>query len=283
MLAASRIACSSFVSSELMWTLYYYTCCLFSGSMLFLLSGFSPVPTLVNDLENRLRGRRRVASARYWRKILDAFPEPVAVLGTATPASAIRVPSASITAAIASDASAQPHLKLIVVGSAGGLLCPMPTCLARLAPTDGARRGHFRAAHHAELCMFPHGACAGKCKVRYPLWDGKCEHDRGMSVESLGRHVLNVHIGLAHRFPVCGREGGRCGGTRLVSGISTLAQSGASVERERAWRGDDKVGTNGKEERSKTNLDLATVPSMRIPTDDICCYNEEPVACLLTM
>ena len=99
----------------------------------------------------------------------------------------------------------------IRVPSASGSIprCPMPKCGASIEPCDAAWRGHFKAVHHDDLCLTP--SCAGppspSCKARCPcpIVGGKaCE--RTMGVESVGRHLLNIHIGVAYRCPVCGME-----------------------------------------------------------------------------
>ncbi|CDO72132.1 hypothetical protein BN946_scf184962.g75 [Trametes cinnabarina] len=97
----------------------------------------------------------------------------------------------------------------VVVVPASGLRCPMLGCGISLPAKDSAWRGHFRTAHHKDVC---HDArCAGDCKRACPLPRAGCTAGEKcaampMSVESIGRHLLNVHITLRHRCPVCGVE-----------------------------------------------------------------------------
>ncbi|PIL28965.1 hypothetical protein GSI_09012 [Ganoderma sinense ZZ0214-1] len=89
--------------------------------------------------------------------------------------------------------------------------CPMPKCGAEIEACDAAWRGHFKAMHHDDLCLLP--GCDGvspRCKARCPcpLPGSKTKAcERGtMAIESVGRHLLNVHVGVAYACPVCGME-----------------------------------------------------------------------------
>lgn len=91
----------------------------------------------------------------------------------------------------------------IVVGSTT-LYCTMPDCAADLAKKDGTWRSHFKAAHHKEVCTDSSCADAKSCKsARCP----QCPDDaETMPADSLGRHILNTHIGVVYRCPVCGEQ-----------------------------------------------------------------------------
>ncbi|KAI0719833.1 hypothetical protein C8T65DRAFT_736386 [Cerioporus squamosus] len=103
--------------------------------------------------------------------------------------------------------------------------CPLPGCGLVLEAKDSAWRGHFKRAHH-ELCLTD--GCTGlsvSCKAKCPLpipdckscgSDDKHKHkhshaaQRGaggaMTIESVGRHLLNVHFKVAYRCPLCGLQ-----------------------------------------------------------------------------
>lgn len=70
---------------------------------------------------------------------------------------------------------------------------------------DSAWRGHFKRAHHRDLCG-ARGSARGGEASRVRCLDPAC-NAAPMALESLGRHWLNLHIGLTFRCPVCGREG----------------------------------------------------------------------------
>ncbi|KAI0356978.1 hypothetical protein OH77DRAFT_1436111 [Trametes cingulata] len=100
--------------------------------------------------------------------------------------------------------------KPIVLAPKEGLFCPMPHCRVKLAPVDSIWRGHFKTVHHRDLCGHG-GSCDGKAACVYacpfPTSDGtRCVAKVPMTVDSLGRHVLNVHLQLVHRCPLCGVE-----------------------------------------------------------------------------
>ncbi|OJT04189.1 hypothetical protein TRAPUB_5141 [Trametes pubescens] len=98
------------------------------------------------------------------------------------------------------DKSTLPEA-IVVVRAA--VLCPMPRCTVLLSGTDeSAWRRHVRVAHHAELCA--ETACAAKGSCRRPCPLPACGVH--MQVDSLGRHLLNKHIGVLYRCPVCGLE-----------------------------------------------------------------------------
>ncbi|TBU25389.1 hypothetical protein BD311DRAFT_501705 [Dichomitus squalens] len=84
--------------------------------------------------------------------------------------------------------------------------CPMPNRGAELEDRDAAWRGHFKHKHHDDLCLMP--GCRGndpsKCIACCPLPAGGCMAP--MMVESVGRHILNVHIKVAYGCPVCGKQ-----------------------------------------------------------------------------
>ena len=111
----------------------------------------------------------------------------------------------------------------IRVHSAALPSCPMPGCGVQLEAKDSAWRGHFRRNHHRELCLTPHCRTldAKSCKAwcPFPLSDCKsCAGDDrkhgqsrpdakgAMTIESVGRHLLNVHIKVAYRCPLCGLQ-----------------------------------------------------------------------------
>ncbi|KAH9903510.1 hypothetical protein C8Q73DRAFT_786083 [Cubamyces lactineus] len=101
------------------------------------------------------------------------------------------------------------QLKPIVVEPPNGFHCPMPGCGVPLPGNDAAWRGHFWRIHHKDLCADARtGSCTGKCKWVCPLpkEDGdahKCAMP--MLVDSIGRHFLNIHFGLCHQCPLCGK------------------------------------------------------------------------------
>ncbi|RPD61743.1 hypothetical protein L227DRAFT_59459 [Lentinus tigrinus ALCF2SS1-6] len=113
----------------------------------------------------------------------------------------------------------------IRVQSATHPRCPMPGCGVELDAKDSAWRGHFKRVHHDALCLTPNcgGLVTGSCKARCPLPIPGCkscasddEHKHGhvarkgsggaMTIESVGRHLLNVHIKVAYRCPLCGLQ-----------------------------------------------------------------------------
>ncbi|KAH9927996.1 uncharacterized protein BXZ73DRAFT_102503 [Epithele typhae] len=94
-----------------------------------------------------------------------------------------------------------------VIASPPTLPCPVPHCAERLPPTDGAWRVHFARAHHATFvgrpCALPSARCEREHKCACP--DPACAARGGrMSVGSLGRHWLNVHVGVRYACPVDG-------------------------------------------------------------------------------
>ena len=117
------------------------------------------------------------------------------------------------------------HLQPIKVQSGTLPRCPMPGCGVALEDKDSAWRGHFKKAHHDELCLTPGcrgpqgGACKAKCP--FPLPDckscaavapsresgaGKKGAGGAMTIESVGRHLLNIHFKVAYRCPLCGLQ-----------------------------------------------------------------------------
>ncbi|KAI0719843.1 hypothetical protein C8T65DRAFT_693128 [Cerioporus squamosus] len=104
--------------------------------------------------------------------------------------------------------------------------CPMSGCGLVLEAKDSAWRGHFKRYHHDKLCLTDD--CRGlsaSCKAYCPLpisdckscsSDDKHKHkqshaaQRGaggaMTIESVGRHLLNVHFKVAYRCPLCGLQ-----------------------------------------------------------------------------
>ncbi|KAI9056410.1 hypothetical protein FKP32DRAFT_1460071 [Trametes sanguinea] len=122
------------------------------------------------------------------------------------PSSSCSSPS-SVTSYSSSDG-----LHPIVVVPPAGLRCPMPGCGISLPAKDSAWRGHFRTEHHDDVCPdVSTGRCSGDCKRACPLPKAGCTAGEKcaaspMSVESIGRHVLNIHMNLRHRCPVCGVE-----------------------------------------------------------------------------
>ncbi|KAI1792798.1 hypothetical protein LXA43DRAFT_1130655 [Ganoderma leucocontextum] len=109
-------------------------------------------------------------------------------------------------------------LQPIKIPSASGALprCPMPKCGAEIEDCDAAWRGHFKAVHHDDLCLTPgcQGLSASGCKARCPFPIDGCKacggadsaNPRTMAIESVGRHLLNIHIKVAYRCPLCGTE-----------------------------------------------------------------------------
>ena len=97
-----------------------------------------------------------------------------------------------------------PHLQPIRVDATRGLRCPLPGCPAILDSKDSTWRGHFKRAHHNELC-----GCGGRpkkhCKASCPF---PCLNNCGgiMGLECVGRHWLNLHIGVEYICPVCLRQ-----------------------------------------------------------------------------
>ena len=88
----------------------------------------------------------------------------------------------------------------------------MPKCGAEIEACDAAWRGHFKALHHDDLCLAPGcdslSLSPSECKARCPcpLSDVKACERGGMAIESVGRHLLNVHFKVAYACPVCGVE-----------------------------------------------------------------------------
>ncbi|TFK78054.1 hypothetical protein K466DRAFT_668541 [Polyporus arcularius HHB13444] len=110
-------------------------------------------------------------------------------------------------------------LQPIRVSSAKFASCPLPGCGMEIEAKDSAWRGHFKRVHHDELCLTRgcRGLVTGTCVARCPLVDDSCTGDHGrkhththgagaMTLESVGRHVLNVHIKVVYRCPLCGLE-----------------------------------------------------------------------------
>ena len=127
------------------------------------------------------------------------------------------------TASKAAHSPLPESLQPIRVQSSTIPRCPMPGCGVPLEAKDSSWRGHFKRAHHDELCLTPNcrSLVAGSCKARcpFPIPDCKpCASDEGhkhahsgkkgaggaMTIESVGRHLLNVHIKVAYRCPLCG-------------------------------------------------------------------------------
>ncbi|KAH9917635.1 uncharacterized protein BXZ73DRAFT_105459 [Epithele typhae] len=112
------------------------------------------------------------------------------------------------------------HLQPIrVTSSSDAYACPIPSCGAALHATDAAWRTHFKRAHHNDLCAAcpsaraPSGACVARCPMPGCATSGPGAGASGrrgdgrMTLECVGRHWLNVHIGVVFRCPVCGDEG----------------------------------------------------------------------------
>ncbi|KAI0664122.1 hypothetical protein C8Q70DRAFT_219318 [Cubamyces menziesii] len=131
---------------------------------------------------------------------------PSSLLPYSSPSSLSPPPTSAAVSLSPDDLS---QLGPIVVEPPGGFYCPMPGCGVPLPGNDAAWRGHFRSVHHKDLCADARaGSCAGKCRYACPLPkdddDGhKCAMP--MLVESIGRHLLNVHLGLRHQCPLCGK------------------------------------------------------------------------------
>ena len=102
------------------------------------------------------------------------------------------------------------HLQPIKVSSATLPRCPMPGCGVVLEDKDSAWRGHFKKVHHDELCLTSNcrGPHAGPCKARcpFPLPECKSCASGAMTIESVGRHLLNIHIKVTYRCPLCGLQ-----------------------------------------------------------------------------
>lgn len=123
-----------------------------------------------------------------------------------TPASARASPSSlARSQSPALDKSTIP--KAIVVARTE-FPCPMRGCGEPLETKDSVWRHHFRRAHHAELCSESACAARGSCERRCPLMkeNGKPCDSKCMTVDSLGRHVLNSHLGVEYRCPMCGEQ-----------------------------------------------------------------------------
>ena len=104
-------------------------------------------------------------------------------------------------------------LQPIRVHSATLPRCPMPGCGVELDAKDSAWRGHFKAMHHDDLCLAPgcdaasaSPRCMARCPCPLPGSKGKACERGAMAVESVGRHLLNVHFGVAYACPLCGVE-----------------------------------------------------------------------------
>ncbi|KAI0327516.1 hypothetical protein GY45DRAFT_1109339 [Cubamyces sp. BRFM 1775] len=126
-------------------------------------------------------------------------------LSCSSPSSSLPLPS---SAAMSLSPEELSLLSPIVVEPPNGFCCPMPGCGVPLPAKDTAWRSHFRRAHHKELCADARaGSCTGNCKYPCPLPKGDDDEHTcttPMLVESIGRHFLNVHLGLRHQCPVCG-------------------------------------------------------------------------------
>ncbi|KAH9941710.1 uncharacterized protein BXZ73DRAFT_98103 [Epithele typhae] len=104
-----------------------------------------------------------------------------------------------------------------VTSSSDTYTCPIPGCGAALHATDAAWRTHFKRAHHDDLCATcpsaraPSSACVARCPMPGCAESGpgasRRKGDGRMTLECVGRHWLNVHIGVVFRCPVCGDEG----------------------------------------------------------------------------
>lgn len=135
-------------------------------------------------------------------------------------------PATSPSAAAGSARHALPNsLKPIRVLSAAPLCCPIQGCGRELDAKDSTWRVHFLSVHHDELCLTANcaGVVARSCKVRCPLTPCDavaCAGDEGqkrrrvaktsaggaITIENFGRHVLNVHVKVVYRCPLCGLE-----------------------------------------------------------------------------
>ncbi|KAI0327522.1 hypothetical protein GY45DRAFT_1109729 [Cubamyces sp. BRFM 1775] len=131
-------------------------------------------------------------------------PTP-ALPSSSTLSSSSLLPSPTATSSSIKDLS---ELEPIVIPPPSALHCPMPGCGVHLPHRDSAWRTHFRVLHHVDFCADARaGSCTGNCKYPCPLPQGhsaKCA--KAMEVESIGRHLMNIHFGVRHRCPVCGRE-----------------------------------------------------------------------------
>ena len=114
------------------------------------------------------------------------------------------------------------HLQPIPVPPPTPLVCPMPGCSTELDAKDSAWRAHFSRVHADDLCSTdPRSECApGLARCPHPDCQSpsspsarprKSNSGDANGVEmtpaSVGRHWLNVHIGLVFRCPACGLEG----------------------------------------------------------------------------
>lgn len=115
------------------------------------------------------------------------------------------------------------HLHPVKVQSATLPRCPMPGCGVALEDKDSAWRGHFKKVHHNELCITPgcNGPSGSTCKAKCPFpipgckscapasrddGEGKKGAGGAMTIESVGRHLLNIHFKVAYRCPLCGLQ-----------------------------------------------------------------------------
>ncbi|EIW53429.1 uncharacterized protein TRAVEDRAFT_74757 [Trametes versicolor FP-101664 SS1] len=141
----------------------------------------------------------------------DIFPTPPKKCARgarrSTPHTPAR-PSPSSLARSQSPALDKSTIPKAIVVARTEFPCPMRGCGEPLETKDSVWRHHFRRAHHAELCSESACAVSGSCERRCPLpkengspCDSKC-----MTVDSLGRHVLNSHLGVQYRCPVCGEQ-----------------------------------------------------------------------------
>lgn len=111
-------------------------------------------------------------------------------------------PAASRTSRSPTPALPEP---ILVVPTA--LDCTMSGCDHSLTQEDSAWRSHFKVAHHKQVCT--DSAChnAKECKSAVcPLCPTGPKGAKTMSTDSLGRHMLNKHIGVCYRCPRCGFE-----------------------------------------------------------------------------
>ncbi|KAI0372420.1 hypothetical protein BV20DRAFT_70353 [Pilatotrama ljubarskyi] len=164
------------------------------------------VPVSRPSAPGRCERKRGAPDAEIWSspskkaKCTASHPSP----NPAPSAPSSRPPSREARASTCNDGP-----KPIAVPPKEGLFCPMPNCGVKLAPVDSIWRGHFKTVHHKDLCAAGDSCGAKACVHACPLptRDGKpCVTKEPMTADSLGRHVLNVHLQLVHRCPLCGVE-----------------------------------------------------------------------------
>ncbi|KAH9941702.1 uncharacterized protein BXZ73DRAFT_74897 [Epithele typhae] len=180
---------------------------------------FEDFERFIDSAYAQLQAPDHEAPPRPARSTIDlppALSPPVSGQGSSTrPPKGSRTAHARPAPTSPVDADLQP----IQVSSPNDTYpCPIPGCGAALAYKDSAWRRHFKTVHHAALCSTcPASGAGSPCMARCPVPGCPDAHgasggrrrseDGTMTLDSLGRHWLNVHIGVVFRCPLCGHEG----------------------------------------------------------------------------